>query len=277
RNPPIDATAGQIRLLRIAHPSKQDEALRCTIHTAELNMGPPFFALSYMWGSLVDPKHTIWINGEPCEVSQNLFNFLCTFRNDPFNTHDIYLWIDQICIDQMNFAERNSSVLLMPRIYRQAIHVIQWLGSDPGMMEAAAEFQTTKSISSLTTLLDNRYFTRLWIIQEVLLAKRVKVLCGSQWLDFREMAERAQEQEKVADLRSDTDVRQTSRLLLRDGTFKRQGRSLNHCLRRYSANHCVDARDKVYGLLGLVREDEQVPVDYNRSVLMVFLDTLKVL
>ena len=39
-----------------------------------------------------------------------------------------YLWVDAICIDQTNDAERSSQVWLMDQTYRDAVCVSVWLG-----------------------------------------------------------------------------------------------------------------------------------------------------
>ena len=36
----------------------------------------------------------------------------------------------------------------------------------------------------LHCILRNRYFSRLWVVQEVLLAKKVEIVCGDVWIDW---------------------------------------------------------------------------------------------
>ena len=38
------------------------------------------------------------------------------------------LWIDQICINQINLDERSAQVTIMGEIYRHANRVVVWLG-----------------------------------------------------------------------------------------------------------------------------------------------------
>jgi hypothetical protein len=40
------------------------------------------------------------------------------------------LWADQICIDQDNAVEKSQQISLMDIIYRNARHVLVWLGQD---------------------------------------------------------------------------------------------------------------------------------------------------
>ncbi len=41
-------------------------------------------------------------------------------------------WIDGVCIDQSNPAERSEQVAFMGEIYREADRVVVWLGTDEG-------------------------------------------------------------------------------------------------------------------------------------------------
>ncbi|KAK5281325.1 hypothetical protein LTR20_007001 [Exophiala xenobiotica] len=81
-------------------------------------------ALSYASG---DPKDTkeIQLNGWSFTVFGNLFLALSQLR---FPETERLLWVDQLCINQIDIPERNSSVLLMCDIYRQATSTVVWLG-----------------------------------------------------------------------------------------------------------------------------------------------------
>ena len=80
--------------------------------------------LSYNWGP-ADPRYTIRINGLDFQVRQNLQDFLNIARAA---LSERPLWVDAICIDQENIAERNHQVRLMGTIYGKAQSVIVWLG-----------------------------------------------------------------------------------------------------------------------------------------------------
>jgi len=207
---PIHPQANQIRLLRVGQTSTQDEALSCMISTASLDSSPRYIASSYTWGSVDASTREIQIDGKSYEVRENLFNFLYSFRNDRANDEGVHLWIDQICIDQQNKKEQSASIRLMPRIYQQATYVLQLLGCDSETVEAARDFDANYSISSMTVLLDNRYFTRLWIIQEILLARAIRVFCGNIWLSFEAMERSASQLKRIVDLRWNPGVRRTS-------------------------------------------------------------------
>jgi hypothetical protein len=67
---------------------------------------------TYLALASVDPtcrtSHSILIDGQALSTRKNLFQFLEQYRKreDPA----VYLWIDQITIDQSNTSERNAQV-----------------------------------------------------------------------------------------------------------------------------------------------------------------------
>jgi len=108
------------------------------------------------------------------------------------------MWIDAVCINQRSMEERNHQVSQMGAIYRNAFQVVVWLGdpafkmlpafkilSDDGFSKdltagsmSSDEFEELKMLS-LLSLCRQEYWTRLWIRQEVVLAKRVAL--GRLW------------------------------------------------------------------------------------------------
>jgi len=244
-------------------------------------------ALSYTWGAPT-PTHKICINATQHEVPENLFNFLQAYLTyswrDSIATRGFTnygYWIDQICINQSNIDERNAQVGIMNKIYKLALRVLVWLGSHPDMVEAARvvrdhgldEEDSLQVRSALSMLLQHPYFSRVWVVQEVALAASIDVFCGPIVVEWR----------KIQKILGRIPVMLTSSLCCSEFSIPAlelvrhsQGEShtLVSCIDRYSRNQCQDARDKVYGLLGLTSERWRVHVDYNKTVLQVFLDAL---
>jgi len=98
------------------------------------------------------------------------------------------VWVDAICIDQANVSERNQQVAKMNSIYEQALRVVVYLGSD--LADGQDHQETTRrthrprhrlldletklppqSGVSWAKLLQRRYFTRIWVVQELILAR----------------------------------------------------------------------------------------------------------
>jgi hypothetical protein len=86
---------------------------------------PAYTALSYTWGD-PSPTKSIIINDAVVHVTESVETAL---RHLQHETDTISLWIDQLCINQDDIAEKNEQVLMMKDIYRGAARVFVWLGS----------------------------------------------------------------------------------------------------------------------------------------------------
>lgn len=259
---PLDTTKQQIRLLKLAQNSSGP--ISCTVNTFDLNDAPPYSALSYTWGHPME-VFEIFLNGQTFQVRNNLFRFLETFRREREHT---YLWIDQICIAQANVKERNHQVNIMSKIYSQCTSTIVWLCDNEGLYpDLAADFNATRTGASLARLVADAYFTRLWVVQEVLLSPHVRVLVsGNVWVSWAAMRDCFQTK----------GWKPTPAKALVLHTFGQSSGvpDLIWYIRRFSSNKCEDARDKVYGLQGLVHQTKRVEVDYNKRPFDVWVDVV---
>lgn len=123
---PLASTPQQFRLLKLLPSKGFKDVIRCTIVHSYLQEKLEYEALSYVWG---DPKITarIFIEGQPLDVTTNLEVALRYIRH---NYHERVLWIDAICINQRDIAEKNHQVMQMRAIYLGAKQVLVWLGEE---------------------------------------------------------------------------------------------------------------------------------------------------
>lgn len=146
-----------------------------------------FTAISYCWGKNI-AAHGIGLNGLDFEVSDNLYRLLLVLQEG--NEDQVLLWIDQICIDQSDADERNAQVGLMSFIYSSAEAVYAWLGEETHAtslgFEALQRLEDGEILThdapgllAVSDLLTREYWTRLWIVQEVVYARKLFFLCGS--------------------------------------------------------------------------------------------------
>lgn len=176
---PLESSRCQIRLLKL-RPGLHYHILECDILIFDLADAPPYVALSYIWGQ-TSPTASAYIDKKPLRIRQNLFDFLQTYRNDPHNID--YVWVDQICIAQADVKERNSQVRLMPRIYSKCLEAIVWLGSNVRHLAwklagtAPLPMPALLKCKLVTEIFRHEYFSRLWVIQEILLPPSVRMLC----------------------------------------------------------------------------------------------------
>ena len=291
---PLDHATQQIRLVTLLDPLENDDAIRLDIKVFEISEAPPYTALSYVWGP-PPSSHDIYIANGRLQIRENLFKFLTEFRKcrDKMPS-DQYLWIDQLCIDQFSTGERNHQVQMMSDIYSKATSVIAWLGdgsekgnTEPAGMiaergldifedthDAACAWKDRAEVKGFSYVLYNEYFQRLWIVQEFILARHIRILVKDVWLvnDTREWEYRVGTLNHYL-LRS---IPVYSYQIICKSSLGRIGRFIHldifAALDTYMENKCADQRDKVYGLLGLVRVDQRVTVDYEKSIDQLFMD-----
>ncbi|KAF2119366.1 heterokaryon incompatibility protein-domain-containing protein [Lophiotrema nucula] len=194
---------GMIRLLRI-QPGHAMNTIECVFSYAHLSSAGDYAALSYTWGQNA-PSVPILINGSVTLVSENLYLALLHLRKRTVTT----LWVDGICINQDDIAERAKQVGCMKDIYERAAIVFIWLGESNKLSERGFN-----ELQNLTTLLDwddavshrefdqdrmkqdpnkwraisdvlyRPWFRRLWVIQEALSARKALMVCGKDALDL---------------------------------------------------------------------------------------------
>lgn len=203
----------QIRL--ITETVAENGEIRCKIEVVDVPSEATYNALSYTWGdprpkgmrkSRVEPvEQRIYLNGRPKNVKDNLYRALIRLTSQSM-LQDTPIWIDAVCINQDDPNEKSSQVSMMGKIYEGAIMVIAWLGETDEFTEAGLEalrclaavnqgltaadyaVHQRRELSSyslnerhwqgLVAFFCRAWFTRVWVIQEVTLAKKLVVLFG---------------------------------------------------------------------------------------------------
>ncbi|KAH7014782.1 heterokaryon incompatibility protein-domain-containing protein [Ilyonectria destructans] len=112
-----------IRLMHV-HPGSESDDVHVSLVTTALDAAPDFESISYCWGDAQDQRQ-LTCNGATLSITNSLFTGLVRFRH-PHQPR--VLWADAVCINQVDPAEKNRQVMLMPHIYSQATHVLIWLG-----------------------------------------------------------------------------------------------------------------------------------------------------
>ena len=122
---PLDLKVPSIRLLYL-QPGEADEPIACKLSVSRLDERPYFSALSYTWGD-ANTRKPILIDGHILDVTANLHDALKILRPS-LGSHVEPMWIDAICINQQDIAERNHQVRQVGKLYMVAGRVITWLG-----------------------------------------------------------------------------------------------------------------------------------------------------
>ncbi|ETS77100.1 hypothetical protein PFICI_10974 [Pestalotiopsis fici W106-1] len=194
-----EAIETRVRLIKLL-PGRDNVALRCSFMTVDLYdpLCPEFEALSYAWGSF-DLEKYIRVNGKPFEVSNSLHEALLHLRRE---REPRMLWIDALSINQNDIEERGSQVLLMGHIYSKASKVVVWLGNSepwglrhairdtkvhmfPGKQQRVqSELVHVGLLHVVRSLLRRSWWTRAWVVQELVRARAVEMQCGCSTLDW---------------------------------------------------------------------------------------------
>lgn len=215
-----EADPVRCKLVPSALPSTQ--ATQVGVHPRQVIR---YEALSYYWG-LDDPTIPITIASYNTSIPRlsmanivqkkfwirpNLHAALVQLR-DPI--HEVFLWVDALCIDQENIVEKTQQVSRMHEIYSEAANICIWLGVgevDPAQNAVDVEstrhtFDFIRDMLNLkrldqlicneqyasgwlafVKLMRNRWFSRRWVVQELALAREATVHYGQevmQWTDF---------------------------------------------------------------------------------------------
>jgi hypothetical protein len=368
-----------IRLVRLLGSLDKASPIECALVHAPL-LNTHYEALSYTWGDAKVRDESILLDGCVFQVTKNLKAALQTLRQEGADRH---LWIDYLCINQADIAEKNKEVLRMLRIYQEATRVVIWLGEEAGTTELAmhhlrhlarqstppavrpftqrlcllaaflpdfvrsaalavwqhsgdaftalgaclvlkywphgsslsawflyfiflyhtviyisklgfltleAFFNTYKArvgshgtspsrelVGALHELFARRWFTRVWVIQEVAAAKEAIVLCGSHQLPWealrdacRQLAHLTAGWRKTAwedtgfqwahHVASSLHIEAAASSDVPAG-LESHKRSLLFLLCQFHVSEATDPRDKVYALLGLAKEIRNPPYD----------------
>lgn len=279
KHEPVDTTQRQIRLLQLAFPRDAQEPPTAQLKTYDIDVAPPYIALSYTRGEPTGARTrvTMRINGSLFWISQSLHMALSQIqrtaeRHPNSGILQLPIWIDQICIDQRNAEERNIQGKTTASIYRNAQSVIVWLShiaSIPG--KSVFEDKTFA-----TEILQHDFFTGLWIVQEILVARDLYLLYGSSvFLPWSEVERTTLSSLRELHRKDALRHRGLLQLLMRKTAIGSM--SLQDCIARFCYQKCSNPLDKVFGLMSLVTENEQVVIDYARSVPEVFLDVVRLL
>ncbi|KAL1641365.1 hypothetical protein SLS58_006064 [Diplodia intermedia] len=126
-----------IRILTL-WPGSGDTQLRCETREVALGEGVYYEALSYTWGDQ-STGTLISFNGLLLPIAPNLCSALLHLR---LPDRPRSLWIDAVCINQLDNEEKSEQVRMMREIYQEASRVVVWLGPMEDDSDAAMDLVT---------------------------------------------------------------------------------------------------------------------------------------
>ncbi|KAH7399670.1 hypothetical protein BKA66DRAFT_437202 [Pyrenochaeta sp. MPI-SDFR-AT-0127] len=204
---------GETRLLEL-HSGHEDKLLSGEVHHINVERSPPYYALSYVWGPATKSYYVQTSQG-PISITASLYSALRRIRK---RDEVMYVWVDAVCINQDDDHEKATQVRMLPNIFQSAEVVLCWIGEerDDSTMAIITLLQIrTFEVApqpwpthlppipsswsdgvppvndeiwwSIQNLFDREWFSRIWVIQEVVLAKELKLICGDYEVDWEDI------------------------------------------------------------------------------------------
>ena len=282
---PEEPRATRLLLLHPPGDGGLDSMIECCTFVETLNNSPSYTAVAYVWYDPSSPnKGRLRVNGALCESGGGVVAALKRLRL--LNASRV-VWIDAICISMQDMAERSAQVLLMSEIYLHASLVVMWLGEEGKTSSSAMEVLreavlnlTPPQNEAIDLLLQRRLWSRVWIVQEIISAKKLYLLCGPHYADFDSLypfSKYAPRQPAYGVIsRSSRQPRaaavavQKLRHEYKNGTRL----ELEDLLRRICHHQCSVPSDRIYAMLNLLPkgslDSDLLKVDYARSPEEVF-------
>ncbi|KAM5356641.1 hypothetical protein ACJ41O_003287 [Fusarium nematophilum] len=124
--------------IRVLHLASVEPEVTFHLEKVSLDSNPTYNALSYTWGEPVFSRR-LFIGDAFLDVTPSLHDCLQHLGGYVGKR----IWIDALCINQVDDEEKSHQVQGMSRVYRQAAQVLIWLGtsadgSDEAMRGIAA-------------------------------------------------------------------------------------------------------------------------------------------
>jgi hypothetical protein len=303
---------GKIRLVTLL-PGESSTIIKCQLSTKSLLDQPAYDALSYQWG-LEGSERSILLDGKLFGVRINLLLALVYLRN--LQEKRVF-WIDAICINQDDKVEQSLQIEQMGKVYSQAMRVAVWLGPGnkdslmalPFLHRLAEEDLNHETITSIfqekkvknqgirldlalrATLNGNPYWYRLWIIQEIFLARDAILHFGHETVSWATLGKALPRLRRylealppkpdplphlaIGDLGMAVKYGGAAKMQLIKSISNSPATSDN-VLRRLlglaQRAECTKMQDRIYGLIGMTNLD--IPVDYDKTISELYLDAM---
>ena len=192
----LDLNRSEFRLVIILPSISWDDPLECRLHVVSMDEVPFYIAISYAWGSDAG-MGIVLLNGISMRIRQNMEVALRHLRQAS-NGIGLVFWVNALCINYYDGHEKYLQTAQKPSIFKNASKVIAWLGPEAGSSSDAIGFlssledasESTESVANLILsmsihtwhalqdLLQRQWFSMPWVIQDLVLAKKVEIMCG---------------------------------------------------------------------------------------------------
>lgn len=289
----------EIRLFTL-FPGEGTDSIQGMIWITNSKMAGWYKTLSYVWGAEQQPIHVLDTPSGELRIKDALHTALVGLRS---KSEPLTLWIDALCINQGDGREKVQQIAFLPEIFQRSVSTLAFIGGDKDhsgaiemLMQVRARMVLEPSSkdwpeglprcphlwaergmpfpddpvwAGVAALFANPWFRRAWIVQEAVVARRLKLVLGKTRVDWNQLFlvmeyidEKLEETERI---QSDSWVP-----FLKLGRLRhvedRSGRvSILKLLENFRHAKSSDPRDKFFSLLGLAADGnlEDFEPDYS--------------
>ncbi|KAH8803604.1 heterokaryon incompatibility protein-domain-containing protein, partial [Xylogone sp. PMI_703] len=276
----------QFRLALLSPATDKDSLVHLCLETCFQANCLEYETVSYTWGGedgdyalsqpvFIGPYWDLLFQTQNCWEMLRLFRLQKGTRT---------LWIDALCINQQDIRERSEQVARMRHIYEQCSRVLVYLGPDLAL-PAVGQFPIRHRLHeldkvtintlqhsppNLEKLLIRNYFSRVWIIQELILSQRAIIRIGD--IDFWADALMPLRLAPWSDW--DSTAAPWAKYIAQQTI---PVKDVFEIMRLTSTSQASDLRDRLFGTIGLLwdkadtLEKDGLFVDYRLSVQHMFI------
>lgn len=207
----------EIRLFTL-FPGEHTQRLQGMLWTTNSRMAGAYTTLSYVWGREDQPVHTLSTPTGRLIIRDSLHEALLSLRQ---RHEPLTLWIDALCINQEDKSEKAQQIALLAEIFQRSTSTLAFIGEGGDHSEAIQMLMQVRARMVLgssskewpedlprcppsweergmphpgdeiwarvAAFFGNPWFRRAWIVQEAVIARRLKIVCGKTRIDWNHL------------------------------------------------------------------------------------------
>lgn len=303
----LDPVENRIRLLQVI-PSENPSVIKLRLVEADIRTSR-YTAISQHCGEDYETQ-TIWVNDKPFEIAESAFRFLQKACED---LSDDLFWMYLICVQLGDDRERSHHVTLYPEIFTYASRVVAWLGAvdtdynqlrqllaavittDPDDQtywahvgpNTGLEDAFTTNLGAIEKIAMHAYWSRAWIVQEILSAREVvidldkfsitieELTCIYHMITAKVGRTHTSHMGKLLDFYQARGTQPASYydlLNYKPCALRTASYTLEDLLDTFKHQKCEDVRDRIYAYANLSELGGKLRFDYDKSPPDIFVD-----
>lgn len=295
----------EIRLFTL-FPGEGMECLQGMLWTTTSRKAGSYTTLSYVWGPQNQSMKVLRTPSGDIRIRDALHTALVGLRK---KREPLTLWVDALCINQSDKREKSQQIILLAEIFQRSACTLAHIGGDENHSEAiqmlmqvrahmvvgpsseewpedlprcpqswgdrGMPFPEDQIWTRAAAFFENQWFRRAWIVQEAVVARKLKIVHGMTRVDWNHLFLVMEHIEKELET-VDRTILNSWVPFLKLGRLRhiedRSGRvSILKLLENFRHTKSSDPRDRFFSLLGIASDGnlEEFEPDYSSSLAVV--------